>query len=218
MIPKEKYGETVDKDQLMIYVDQDIRNYAGANLMLFGLEMYYYSYLKKNLHLYTGFIDMSSDERSKWLLELSINDLTTNFTMCTIFENYMKAKLLFNNCIVHLFKDNRRKKQTENVCTYFKDPAPTIEGVKQDLLPDRTIGLRLLLSEPYQKIIALPKPILDLLNHIREPRNTLHFQSSAHFTTSISIVEGIKAVDEFITVFMKKQLQDMYGINPNDYK
>ena len=123
----------------------------------------------------------------------------------------MKAKVIGHGGIVHLFKDNRRKKQAENVCSYHKEPAPTIEGVEKDLMKDRTIGLAILLTEPYQKLIQLPEPILWLLNQIREPRNTLHFHHSIHYTTSNKTIKAYKEVDNFITVYVKGLLQQMMG-------
>ena len=65
MIDKEKYGETLDTDQLMIYVDEGLRNFAVANLMLFGIEVYYHSYFKKNLNMYLDFKEMPFVEKKK---------------------------------------------------------------------------------------------------------------------------------------------------------
>lgn len=213
MIDKEKYGETLDRDQLMIYVDKGLRNYVIESLMIFGVEVYYHSYFKKNLNLYLDFKDMPVEEKEKWIFDVAVNSLTTNFTLCTIFENYMKAQLLTNGAIVHLFRDSKRREKQKDNYLYYDKPQ-TIEMLKRDLIPDRTVGLAALLSEECQKIINLPEPILFLLNEIREPRNTLHFHHSIHYSTSDKTIEAYKEVDEFITVYVRGLLQQMMGLPP----
>lgn len=213
MINKEDYGKILDskEDQILIYLDEGLRNFAAAGLWTFAAETYHYSYLKENLNLYIDFIHMPFEEKKKWVLPLAMNNLTTNFTICAIFENYMKGRLLFANNVVHLFKDNKKRKQQAEFRIVYQEGSITEEGLRRDLMPDRTIGLGVLLTEHYANFMKLHENILYLLNHIKEPRNKLHFYHSIHYTTNEKIVEGLIAMDKFVKGYLTDQLKRMNG-------
>jgi len=216
---EQNLGELIDNDPLRMYVDEPMRLTAATNMIVFAVEMYKASFLHNNLDRYVKFLTMTNEERIPVLLELMNQNLTNSFVICTVFENYMKAILLYKNIVVHEFlstvededKKKVRKKQQEQPM-HLIDPEKI--NLSTILHPQMTIGFSTLMSPKYMAKIELPANLVDFLNHLKVPRNKLHFQTSLTYTTSKSFIEKLISMDEFICVDMVNLIKKVMAVQP----
>ena len=213
MIDKEKYGETLDNDPLQIYFDDQLRYYAAANLLLVAFESYHYSYLYENIDRYKAFEKMSMEERVKpeVIFPVVIPYMNCCYTICTVFENYMKAMLLYKKVIVHTFKPHMKEEfQLQKSHPYMLEEGSVLEKMKEKFSDKFTIGFKTLMTPHYQSGIKLSEPLFKYLEYIVEMRNTLHFQTSIKYSSQFT--SGLDVVHQFITVDIKALLEKT-GIN-----
>ncbi len=206
-------GEEIENDPLIIYLDEQSRLRTATNLVIFAVEQYHYSFLKNNLNRYLNFKTLSMEERlnAETVFPLMCNHITNCFMLCTVFENYMKAILLYRGLLVHApyNKDNEKSKELKKGLE--KQPVRLLQinekWVKEYLHPHITIGMKLLLLPSYQKQIKLPAEILYLLKEINVPRNRLHYLTSLKLTLNDKLLNALKVADNFILVDMKRLVE-----------
>ncbi len=203
----EEFGHYLDKDPLKIYFHEQLRWFAAANLILIAYESYHYSYLYENLERYKAFDKMTMEERTKpeVIFPVVIPYLNCCYTICTVFENYMKAMLLYRNVIVHTFlphPDLKKHFNKQKTNPYRLEEGSTLEGIKTNFNPKFTIGFKTLMSRNYQSGIKLPEPLLKYLEYIVKLRNSLHFQTSIKYSSQFT--SGLDMVHKFITEDIRK--------------
>jgi hypothetical protein len=204
-------NEILEKDPLQMYVDEQLRYKAATDLIIWSVEMYHASYIKNNLDKYITFQTLSMPEKIKYehFQPMVFNHSTNCFTICTVFENYAKARLLYTDVLVHTYKNKTIRQQQRMQPVSCK--GATIELIKTELNPELTIGMKELLSDPYNKALDVSPSLLNFLKHIRVPRNKLHFMYQMQYSTNEEFIAGLKEANEFITVNMVNTIREATG-------
>ncbi len=204
-------NEILEKDPLQLYVDEQLRYGAATNMIMFSVEMYHSSYIKLNMDKYITFQNLPVKEKMHYehFQPMIFNHLTNCFTICTVFENYAKARLLYTDVLVHTYKNPKVREQQRKQPISCK--GATIEQLKAMLNPELTIGMKEILSEPYNIALDVSPNLLEFLKHIRIPRNKLHFMNQMQYSTSEEFIAGLQEADSFITVNMVDVIRKATG-------
>ena len=112
-------------------------------------------------------------------------DLLSIIKIITSAENYFKAVILNNDCVIHLLNKNadkplKKKQLREPVFISEIMPFDTevipLEGTFIRVLDNITINFRTIItSEKYLALINLQSNVIDLLKKLYEKRNSLHY-------------------------------------------
>lgn len=188
------------------YQSPQLLNYVALSLMYFGKTEALRSTIFKRLadvaEVYRlhdpSYMDAG---KQNLLLDLMKDQLVDDFRIITYFENVMKAKLLLARVIIHRFQinngDEERFKQANKA--QKKMPMSTSNigtaGITDADLSKRTIGMDLLLSPPYQKVIGLSEDVLRIVKDLNERRNKLHFNSFAEIAMGPSVMKDYRLLN-----------------------
>jgi hypothetical protein len=185
------------------YQSPQLLQYVALSLMFFGKTEVLRATIFKRLgeveEVYRlhdpSYMDAT---KQKLLMDLMKDQLVDDFRIITYFENVLKAKLLLERVIIHRFQiangDVERFKQADKAQKKIPMSASNIvpSGITDADLSKRTIGMDLLLSPPYQKVIALSEDVLRVVKEINERRNKLHFNSFAEFGMGPSVLKDYR--------------------------
>ncbi len=185
------------------YQSPQLLNYVALSLMYFGkteaLRATIFKRLPEVEEVYRLHDPSYMDaDKQNLLLDLMKDQLVDDFRIITYFENVMKAKLLLVPVIIHKFQinkgDEERFKQASKAQKKMPMSARNIgtAGITDADLSKRTIGMDVLLSPTYQKIIGLSEDVLRIVKDINERRNKLHFNSFTEFAMGPSMLKDYR--------------------------
>jgi hypothetical protein len=201
------------------YMHENNLKVSAINLWANGYKILNGATIVKNFESYKSieFKDFKKTDLKK--LEPFIYDnLMDKIRIITCFENFMKGILLLNNYIVHKLTDKNKilkkvqKKRPININEIFtlnsfsdfdKDKRNFWETNKQ------TINFSCMIIPEYQKIINLPKEILEIIVEINEERNNLHFINIEEIKFGKSTIEKYSKIIEFSNNTIKKSIMDL---------
>lgn len=201
---------TVDynKDFSIMYVDPFNSKYLAMNLLTFGITQFKRS---KRILEFKLFAELQRKQSLNEIYEFAICNINDTIRIAICFENFMKAVLLLNNCIVHIIKNDQlykplnRKQKEEPVFirelreiqdfefTSTRDVKVVLPGIV-----NKTIGMGTMLSKAYQKIIYLPNDILDIVSSINQYRNNLHFYVKEELLINPENIRDLERLSEFV--------------------
>jgi len=191
------------------YQSPQLLHYVALSLMFFGKNEVLRATIFKRLteveEIYRLHDPSYMDAAKQRLLnDLMMDQLVDDFRIITYIENVMKAKLLLEQIIIHRFQINngdvQRFKEADK--SQKKMPMSALNivhaGIKDADLSKRTIGMDMLLSPPYQKVIGLSADVLRVVKEINERRNKLHFNSFTEFAMGPSLIKDYRALQEHV--------------------
>ena len=205
---KNRYEKDVDNIVWTnLYQNEEHRNSLAWSLIAFGLPEFYRAHVIKNLGELELMVKankarlIDTKQFGEFIQPFVWEKLADDFRMIVFFENYMKATLLFKQCIIHQLvlpdgaEQKRFNKFQRDIPVNVKSLA--ISNATEKNISKRTIGMDLLLSQSYQKVIRLPEKVLKHVKEMNASRNRLHLRSTVKFDMGPSIVDELKEVKAF---------------------
>ncbi|MBK9176870.1 MAG: hypothetical protein IPM46_11160 [Flavobacteriales bacterium] len=152
---------------------------------------------------------MSETEFTLAVLPFVMDYLVDQVRFCIYFENYMKARLLLKQVIIHRIKDQIEPTQPKGqrnatIAEQFDkqvQKAPIdAEGLAQHRIAteiqQETISLDTMLKAKYQVAIGLPEDVRLIVKTMNRQRNKLHLRTDVQFTTEV--LDDIKRLKAFV--------------------
>ena len=182
------------------YQSPHLLHYVALSLMFFGktevLRTTIFQRLAQVEEVYRLHDPSHMDAaKQKLLMDLMKDQLVDDFRIVTYFENVMKAKLLLDGVCIHRFqgKDEALTKTRNKALKQPWSGSNIIPaGIAEGEISRETIGMKVLLSPPYQKVIGLPEDVLRIVKDINKRRNKLHFNSFAEIGMGPSVLKDYR--------------------------
>lgn len=205
------------------YQNQDHLNQLGWSLISFGAHQFKGATIIMRLTEMEKAVgarhagETSMEAFAKFLEPFMWEQLIDDIRICTFYENYMKAVLLFKGAIIHKFKpvgsDHGKFKALKRA--QEKDPLGVVmitsKNITEAEISPHTITMDLMLSDSYQRVIGLEEEARRLITTINDRRNKLHFHNSLTIELSEEILRGYRAlnaqVDYFVGLIYQAQNQ-----------
>ena len=215
-------------DYCICYYAEQNRKGIALNLLTFGYVNFTKAVHVEKITELENFVNNPDFRKQEYFIanvqKFAFENLLDAIKICICFENYMKAKLLLNDFVIHKIIDgpdyeSLRKEQNKRPIELKEIKA--IESWKkvdnQDLyylpgLTDKTLQFNIMLNKPkYQRIIGLPVKAKDIISKLNDQRNTLHFLTGEIGTYGKERVEELKTIIEFVETelfILQNQLVD----------
>jgi len=192
------------------YKNEEIRNFFSLSLITFAYRNFFKAKQIEKLELTRAFFnseDYSDDEKKiafiKQNSDIAFNALLDYIIISLTFENYMKAKLLLNNFVIHqidkeknesLFKI-QRKRPIE--ITELK-----LDGEKNFIeLKEITLNYNLFLkNKNYFKYFNIDNSSINYLQSLNRKRNELHLYMSEKFEFGNSIFDNLDKLKKIVEI------------------
>ncbi len=170
--------------------------YLALNLIKFGVVAIENMSIVKDYELYQRvMIQQCTIEETKSVIAEYIYDI---IKLTTAYENFMKAKLLINNYLVHTistdkrFKDLKKKQYDQPISVpeltsieKFYSDRSRMMYVSNGII-NKTLTLSSMLKKGYQEVIKMPDEIVEYIAEYNAYRNHLHF----YYVGKLEIGEG----------------------------
>lgn len=196
------------------YYSEESQQIFSINLLTFGYEYFMSATHIKYIDELENFIENKNFRNPDFFFKnvgkYAFDNLIDAIRLCICFENYMKAKLLLNNIVIHKVSDsldylslrNEQKKrpillsEIKSIKSWKK-----IEDEDVYILPgltEQTLNFSTLMKDNYQSIIKLPSEIKLSVLKINEKRNSLHFLTGESGTYSKERIAELKNLIQFV--------------------
>jgi len=188
---------------------------TALNLLAFGYENFARAtHIEKidDLDAFVNHPDFNKEEFFiKKVQNFAFDNLLDAIKISICFENYMKAKLILNEYVIHTIKEGEEYKnlkkaqknrpigliEVKGIGTWEK-----IEGQEIYYLPgltEKTIQFTTMLNnDKYQKVIGLSPKIKKIVSKLNDQRNTLHFLTGMSGNYGKNRVEELRQIIEFV--------------------
>lgn len=202
-------------DWAKAYQDREHLTVIAINLINFGGEAF------KGARIIRDFAILEEYQRSRRAGSISelefalagmpfvMDYLVDQVRFCIYFENYMKARLLLKQVIIHRIKDSTAPTQPKGhrnatIAEQFDkqiQKAPIdAQGLAQhgmtNEIQHETIALDTMLKSKYQAAIGLPEEVRSIVKAMNKQRNKLHLRTGIHFTTEV--LDEIRRLNAFV--------------------
>jgi len=206
-------------NQLNIYSSPNSARSAASNLIIYGASIAKRSKILSEIDqldylLRThGSKNISENDVKNIVMPYVFEALIDSIRIGVFFENYIKAKLLLNHCIVHnidqsilvdvklLLKDQKKRPLTidevHKTSNFEFDEVNKV--ITNKILKPTTLSYSLILNKPaYRKIHEMEEVLVTILNEFNQYRNRLHLHHELSYVLSSKMIKDVKVINEFI--------------------
>ncbi len=149
-----------------------------------------------------------NEEKIQLLKHFIFDGLVDAIRISICYENFTKALLLTNGCIVHSVKlqhsitiHNQQRKEPIFLKNYLPD-YPFYEGDDREHripgITNKTITLSTILNNSkYLDLLKIPSDIVNSVKALYSKRNEVHFYVEEHFKYGVDQIEELKKLKEY---------------------
>lgn len=219
---------TMDINYCICYYAEQNAKAIALNLLTFGYENFASAIHVDRIDELEAFVNHPDFKKPEFFIknvqQFAFDNLLDAIKICICFENYMKAKLLLNEFVVHEIKEtteyktlkhNQKKRPIETFEIKKIETWKKIDGEESYYLPGltkKTIQFNIMLNkEKYQKVIGLSPEIRKIISKINDQRNSLHFLTGEMGSYGKERVNEIKQIIDFVETelfILQNQLVD----------
>lgn len=209
------------------YAEQNAKGIA-LSLLTFGYENFAGAIHIDRIDELETFVNHPDFKKPEFFIknvqQFAFDNLLDAIKICICFENYMKAKLILNDYVVHEIKgipkyeplkQIQKKRPIESNEVKEIETWKKIDGQERYYLPgltEKTIQFNTMLNkEKYQKVIGLSPEVRKIISKINDHRNSLHFLTGEMGSYGKERVNELKQIIDFVETdlfILQNQLVD----------